>query len=110
MKRACATGLIVVLAGFALPAAGNAQVPSLRAPSAVSAGDAVLALQEKLAALRLRFTEQHPDVQAVIASINRQRPEALRVAREALANLRLRYTEQHPDVQRQLAHIRMLEQ
>jgi hypothetical protein len=103
MRRVFATALIVVLAGLAVPGIGRAQAP-------VPADDVVVALQQKLATLRLRFTEQHPDVQAVIAKINQQRPEALRVAREELAKLRLRYTEQHPDVQKQLARIRMLEE
>jgi capsule polysaccharide export protein KpsE/RkpR len=93
---------------------------------AQSAGDAVLqAMEAKLATLRMRFADQHPEVVALLRRIeahnatldpdsstatNTESLKKLQAARVRLAELRRQHTDKHPDVQRQIELVRQLEQ
>lgn len=84
------------------------------------------ALEARLADLRLRYTDQHPDVMALLQRIEAQRKaesaapatdekpkntaSELQLARAQLADLRQRLTDKYPDVQQQIRKVKELEQ
>lgn len=89
---------------------------------AQAAGDEVLQeMETRLSTLRLRFTDRHPDVVALLQQIEAHKsvapdlqpdpdPEAvLQGARARLADLRQIYTDKHPEVQAQIKLVEDLE-
>jgi hypothetical protein len=87
---------------------------------AQAAGDEVLqGMEARLSLLRLRFTDRHPDVVALLQQIEAHksvtsdpRPDPgaeLEGARARLAELRQTYTDRHPEVQAQIKLVEELE-
>lgn len=111
MKRFC-----VLLTSSVLLIGSSAVAQSARDPE-------LREMEERLSTLRLRFTDRHPEVVALLKQIEAYRstmapdsppdpgPQSeLQGARARLEELRRTYTDKHPDVLAQIKLIEQLEQ
>lgn len=80
-------------------------------------------MEERLATLRLRFTDKHPEVMALLKQVEARKsnevsappqssggPSELQRAGDRLAELRRIYTDKHPEVRAQIEIVEKLEQ